>query len=101
MDRCKARLSVGERARLSSFVRSQRLRDDPQTEFIVLQSGLKIRNQNIEQILLGLIEMTEVAAPRYVSHCVDSRPPQIVCLGVCLHRLALEFVPGPRSLRIC
>src|SRR6266481_4951790 len=69
--------------RLRGFARSQRLRDDPQTEFIVFQSSFEIRNQNIEQVLPGLIEMTEMAAPREVSQRIDSRPPQLACLRVC------------------
>src|SRR6266849_3729244 len=83
-DAVRGHVSLEVRNRFSQrrcgFGVSQRLRDDPQTKFIIFQSSFEIRNQNIEQVLLGLIEMTEMAAPREVSQRIDSRPPQLAFL---------------------
>src|SRR6266436_2382303 len=41
--------------------------DYPETELIILQTSLKIRNQYFQQILFSFVKMTEMSAPRHIA----------------------------------
>lgn len=47
--------------------------DDPQTEFILLQPSLEVRNQDVEQVASRFEEDTEVRAPRHTSNRWEPR----------------------------
>src|SRR5580692_8449025 len=50
-------------------------RSDPETELIIFQPSLEIRDQDVEQILLRLVERTEVGPPAHVPDEADARRP--------------------------
>lgn len=57
--------------------------DDPQTEFILLQPSLEVRNQDVEQVASRFEEDTEVRSPRHTSDCWEPRVRQrIVVLQI-------------------
>jgi hypothetical protein len=58
--------------RIDCFLQGQRRRDYPQAEVIIFQPDLEIRNQNVEQILFRLVEVTEVCAPGDVAYDADA-----------------------------
>ena len=53
------------------FANRKFLRNDPEAEFIVVQAGAKIRSQRVKEIRPGLVEETEMGAPRHFADEVE------------------------------
>src|SRR6202030_597873 len=45
----------------------------PEAELLIFQAGLEIGNQGFEKVFLGVVEVTEVRAPRHAADDVDPR----------------------------
>src|SRR3984893_13723137 len=52
-----------------------RVGNRPYAEFVVFQSGLKIGDARVEQVLPGLVENANMASPGHVTHDANSGSP--------------------------
>jgi hypothetical protein len=60
---------------LSRFTFVKRIENHPDAEFVLLQTRREIRDQNVQQVSLVLVEMAEASAPGDVPHSVDPGLP--------------------------
>ena len=67
-------------------------RRHPQTEFVILQSGFEIRNQQVNQVIFGLVELTEVRPPGCFINARNSHRSKFV-----IHHVTDD---GPSEVRI-
>ena len=70
------------------------IRDYPKTELIAFQSRFEKWGQDVQQILLGLVEGTEVRTPGHISYDTDSRFPEFW-----RHRYGLQWIRTTRRAR--
>src|SRR5260370_10733245 len=70
------------------------IRDYPKAELIVFQPGLEKWNQDVQQILLRVVEGTEVRTPGYVADDPNPGLPELCC-----HEYSPPAVPGCVSIK--
>ena len=54
------------------MLRAERLGGHPHAEFVILEPGLEIADQDVNQVLLLLIELAEMCTPRRIADYAES-----------------------------
>jgi hypothetical protein len=85
--------------RARRFGSSDRGGDYPQTELIIFQTSLEIRNQDFQQVLFGLVKVTEMSAPRHVAYRTYSALSQVWVVWSVGHKLAACWLPRLPALQ--
>src|ERR1700730_6458071 len=85
---CQVPIEIGggEVERILYIRLRDRVGDRPRAEFVASQSGREIGNGDVEQILLGLEENTDMPPPRHVAHDANTGSPQPRIGGALLRR---------------
>ena len=62
--------------RARCFFHGQGLRNRPEAKLVVLEARFEIEHQRVKQIVLGLVEATEVCSPAHISNNAEACRPQ-------------------------
>lgn len=72
------------------FFHGQRRRNHPEAKLFALEARLEIEHQRIEQILLRLVEVTEVCSPAHVPDDANARFSQLARRRLGCHKANQE-----------
>jgi Tfp pilus assembly ATPase PilU len=75
---------------MERFLLREWLGNDPYAKLAVLQSGAKVGDKGLQQVLFGLIKQEKVCSPRDVANDADSRSADLrLYLQLSVHRFDL------------